>query len=85
MSKRASTGVPPHPKPYTGRKKEFVIFSGYVREQIGPPFFEVHVKGHSVEFTDKRSEAHSAFTMGGKPKTLTAVWYGGRRELLEEA
>lgn len=65
------------------RRLERVVFSGHVREQL-PPFFEVHVKGFSVEFTDKRSEAHNAFQMGSRPKQLTMVRPGLPRMLLEE-
>lgn len=65
------------------REQERVTFTGKVREQH-PPFFEVHVNGHSVEFTDKRSEAHYAYSMGANPKQLTMLQPGFRRVLLEE-
>jgi hypothetical protein len=80
---RVKTGAEPHPKPHGRKPPERVVFAGVVRHQY-PPFFEVVCRGTSVEFTDRRSEAHNAYQQASAPKSLTMIDTLGMRHLLEQ-
>lgn len=85
MANKLTNGIDYTPKnKVVVRKQEHAVFNSTVREQRAP-FFEVHVAGHSVVFTDSRTEAHSALQTGHTyPRTLTMVNALGRRTLLED-
>lgn len=64
--------------------KQRTVFNAQVRQQFAP-FYEVHVAGHSVEFTHIRAEAHRALRDGMTgPRVLTMVDALGRRHFLEQ-
>jgi plastocyanin len=58
---------------------------GVVQRQQRYPIFEVTAAGKTVEWTDTRAAAHSAFhDADALPKRLMLVHEDGRRELLDE-
>jgi hypothetical protein len=67
------------------RKVERAIFDGNVRHQHAP-FYEVLSKGTMVEYTDRRDEAHAAYSVAGLPKEIvkvTVVAGRGFRQVIE--
>lgn len=57
---------------------------GVIQRQQRHPLFEVTAAGKSVEFTDLRTAAHSAFNaVNTYPKQLSAIYEDGRRVLLD--
>lgn len=57
---------------------------GVVQRQQRYPIFEVRSAGKTVQWTDVRSEAHTAFADADVlPKTLCVVYEDGRRALLD--
>lgn len=66
------------PKQRKPKPLEHVIFNGPVRQQHAP-FYEVKSKGTTVEWTDKRSEAHASFQQAGSPKEMYRVDVSGMR------
>lgn len=66
------------PKQRKAKALERVIFNGPVRAQSAP-FFEVKSKGTTVEWTDKRLEAHAAFQQAGTPKQMFRIDVAGMR------
>jgi hypothetical protein len=83
LSKKEKTEAKPYPKPRVGKPAERMVMSGIVREQHAP-FFEVHTRGVSVEFTDRRTEAHTSYQQAGAPKQMSYIDSLGIRHLLEE-
>lgn len=58
---------------------------GVVQRQQRYPIFEVTAAGKTIEWTDIRTAAHSAFhDADALPKRLILVHEDGRRELLDE-
>jgi hypothetical protein len=67
----------------THRKLEHVVLAAPVRKQQFP-VFEVLSRGHCVEFTDSRADAHAVYAQADAPKHLLLRNDVGRPTLLEQ-
>lgn len=67
------------------QRLERVTFDQKVDRKYYYPLFEVIAGGKSVEWTDKRGQAHAVFNgCDTLPKSLTVIYEDGRRITLNE-